>query len=177
LKQTGIWFALSSFANGTWIVAWLYGNVGISVVLMLVLLVSLIVLTVRLRLEIWDAPKRTIFFVWWPICVYLGWIIVASVANIAAFLVSINWQGAYMGAEAWTVTMIVAAAIIYLLLIYFRNLREAALVGIWALVAIAVKQWQMQPAIVAAAIAAAVVLFVAIAYNAYKNRAPSQFLR
>jgi hypothetical protein len=177
LKQTGIWFALSSFANGTWIVAWLYGNVGISVVLMLVLLVSLIVLTVRLRLEIWDAPKRTIFFVWWPICVYLGWIIVASVANIAAFLVSINWQGAYMGAEAWTVTMIIAAAIIYLLLIYFRNLREAALVGIWALVAIAVKQWQMQPAIVAAAIAAAVVLFVAIAYNAYKNRAPSQFLR
>jgi hypothetical protein len=82
-----------------------------------------------------------------------------------------------MGAEAWTVTMIIAAAIIYLLLIYFRNLREAALVGIWALVAIAVKQWQMQPAIFAAAIAAAVVLFVAIAYNAYKNRAPSQFLR
>jgi hypothetical protein len=175
LKNTGIWFALSNIANGTWIVAWLKGYIGVSVILMLILLISLIALTVKLRLEIWHAPKRVIFFVWWPICIYLGWIIVASVANIAAFLVSINWQGGNLSAEVWTIIIITAAAIIYLLLIYFRNLREAALVGIWALIAIAVKQWEVQPAIVTAAIAAAALLFIAISINAYKNNAAKQF--
>lgn len=177
LKNTGIWFALSSLANGTWIVAWLYGFLVVSVILMLVLLVSLIVLAVKLRLEIWDAPKRIIFFVWWPICIYLGWIIVASVANIAAFFVSINWQGGFLSAQTWTIIMIIAAMVIYVLLIYFRNLREAALVGIWALIAIAVKQWGIEPGIVAAAIAAAAVLLIGISINAYKNNAARQFAK
>ena len=167
LKNTGIWFALSSFANGIWIVAWLYGNLVVSVILMLVLLVSLIVLAVKLRLEIWDAPKRIIVFVWWPICIYLGWIIVASVANIAAFFVSINWQGGFLSAQTWTIIMIFAAVVIYVLLIYFRNLREAALVGIWALIAIAVKHWGMQPAIVTTAIVSSVVLLIAIIFHVF----------
>lgn len=177
LKNTGIWFALSSLANGTWVVAWLYGFLVISVILMVVLLVSLIVLTVKLRLEIWDAPKRVIIFVWWPICIYLGWIIVASVANIASFLVSINWQGGFLSAQTWTIVMIIAAMVINLLLIYYRNLREAALVGIWALIAIAVKQWGIEPGIVTAAIAAAAVLLIGISINAYKNNAAQQFAK
>jgi hypothetical protein len=177
LKNTGIWFALSSFANGIWIVTWLYGYLGVSVILMLILLVSLIVLTVKLRLEIWDAPKRVIIFVWWPICIYLGWIIVATVANIAAFFVSINWQGGFFFPQAWTIIMIIAATVIYLLLIYFRNLREAALVGIWALIAIAVKQLHMQPIIAAIAFIASAILFIAIAMHAYKNNFAGQFAK
>ncbi len=169
LNQTGIWFALSSLANGAWIVAWLYTNIGVSVIFMLILLFSLIVLTVKLRLEIWNAPKKIIIYVWWPICIYLGWIIVASVANIAAFLVSIDWQGGFLTEQSWTIVMIIAAVVIYLLLINFRNLREAALVGIWALIAIAVKQWQMQPAIVVTAIVSSVVLLIAISFNAFKG--------
>jgi hypothetical protein len=175
LKRTGIWFAVSNLANGFWVAAFLTGSVGLSVVIMLVLLLSLIILTVRLRLEIWDAPVRIIAFVWWPICIYTGWIIVATVANISTYLVSINWQGGMFSPPAWAVIMIVTASLIYLLLIYFRNMREAAAVGIWALVAIAVKQWQMHPSIVFAAIAAAVVLFLAIAVHGYKNRATSPF--
>lgn len=167
LKQTGFWFALSSFANGAWIVAWLYGNIGVSVILMLILLVSLIGLTVKLRLEIWKAPKPIIIFVWWPISIYIGWIIVATVANIAAFLVSINWQEGFLSEQLWTIVMIIAAVAIYVLLIYFRNLREAALVGIWALIAIAVKHWGVQPAIVVTAIVSTVVLLIAIILNAF----------
>lgn len=165
LSQTGIWFALSSIANGSWILAWLYGNIGVSVVLMLILLVSLIVMTVKLRLKIWKAPKEIIINVLWPIGIYLGWIIVATVANIAAFLVSINWQGDFFSEQTWTIVMIIAAVAIYLLLIYFRNLREAALVGIWALIAIAVKHWLVQPAIVITAIISSVVLLIAIILN------------
>lgn len=175
LKRTGIWFAVSNLANGLWVAAFLTDSIGLSVVLMFILLLSLIILTVRLRLEIWDAPVRIIAFVWWPICIYLGWIIVATVANVSTYLVSINWQVGMFSQQAWTIIMIVAASLIYLLLIYFRNLREAALVGVWGLIAIAVKQWQVNPPIVVAAIAAAVVLFIAVSIHGYKNRATSPF--
>ncbi len=175
LKQTGAWFAVGNLANGFWIAAWLSNQMGLSVLLILVLLFSLIMLTIRLRLETWDAPFRIIAFVWWPICIYLGWIIVATVANISVFLVSIGWQGGFISPEIWSVILIVAATIIYLILIENRNMREAAVVGIWALAAIAVKQWQLNNEIVITALVASVVLFITISAHGYKNRKTSPF--
>lgn len=175
LFQAGIWFALSNIANGLWIIAWLNESFGISVILMFILLFSLVTLTIKLRLEIWDAPVRIIAFIWWPICIYLGWIIVASVANVAVFLFSFGWNGLSISAKSWTVLMIVAATVIYLLLIYFRNMRESALVGVWALIAIASKQWHFQQSIVIAAVAAAAVLFIAASVHGYLNRETSPF--
>ncbi len=175
LKQTGFWFALGNIANGLWIVAWLNEYMGISVLLIFILLFSLIMLTLRLRLEIWDAPLRTIVFVWWPICIYLGWIVVASVANVAAYLVSLNWQGGFLSPATWTVIMIAVATVIYLLLIFTRNMREAALVGIWAFIAIAVRQWSVHDGIVFAALAGAGILLIVVSWHGYKNRATSPF--
>lgn len=170
LNRTGFWFALANIANGLWIYAWLNLHLGMSLLLMLVLLISLIVLTFQLRLEIWDAQLRIIAFVWWPVCIYLGWIIVATVANAAAFLVSINWHGGFLSETTWTIIMIMAATIIYLLLIYYRNMREAAIVGVWALIAIAVKQWELNASIVYAAIIASAILFLYVAIHGFKNR-------
>ncbi len=169
LKQTGIWFALANVANGLWIVAWLNLYIGWSVVLIFILLLSLIVLTVRLRLELWDAPVRIIAFVWWPICIYLGWIIVASVANVTVFLVSLGWEGGFLSPAGWAIAMIGVATIIYLLLLHYRNMREAALVGVWALIAIAVRQWSQQPEIVGAALVASAFLLIIVASHASKN--------
>jgi predicted histidine transporter YuiF (NhaC family) len=170
LKQTGWWFALGNLANGLWVVAWLNEQMGLSVLLILVLLFSLIQLTIRLRLKTWNAPLRIIAFVWWPLTIYLGWIIVATVANISVFLVSIGWQGGFLPEQVWTILMIVAATVIYLMLIKTRNMREAAVVGIWALVAIAVKQWQTNNEIVIAALTASAILFVVIVVHGFKNR-------
>ena len=49
-------------------------------------------------------------------------------------------------------------------------MREAALVGIWALIAIAVRQWQTTQSIVVAAIVAGVILFIAVIVHGFKNR-------
>jgi hypothetical protein len=171
LKQTGIWFVVANIANGSWIIAWLNESLGISVLLIFLLLFSLVMLTKKLRLEIWDAPVRIIAFVWWPVVFYLGWIVVASVANVAVYLVSLNWSGGFLSEAGWTMVMIAVATIIYLLLIRYRNMREAALVGVWALIAIAVRQWQQNPGIVTVAVIAAVILFAAISWHGYKNRA------
>ncbi|MFW5944972.1 MAG: hypothetical protein ACOCTU_06900 [Bacteroidota bacterium] len=175
LKQTGLWFTLGNIANGLWIIAWLNQYIGISVLLIFILLFSLIMLTLRLRLEIWDAPLPTIAFVWWPICIYLGWIVVASVANVAAYLVSLNWEGGFLSPTTWTMIMISIATGIYLLLTFTRNMREAALVGIWAFIAIAVRQWSVHEEIVYAALAGAGVLLFVVLWHGYKNRATSPF--
>ena len=175
LKQTGLWFALGNIANGLWIVAWLNESMSISVLLIFILLFSLIMLTLRLRLEIWDAPLRTIIFVWWPICIYLGWIVVASVANVAAYLVSLGWEGGFLSPSTWTVVMIAIATGIYLFVTFARNMREAAVVGIWAFIAIAVKQWSVHDGIVFAALAGAGILLIVVSWHGYKNRASSPF--
>lgn len=173
IRQTGIWLMVANIANGLWVIAWLNEYIGLSVVIMLILLIALIRLVIRLNLERWDAPLLIIAFVWWPICWYIGWIILATVSNIAAYFTSIGWQGAPLSEPAWTIIMIIVATVIYLLLIYTRNMREAALVGVWGLVAIAYKQWELYPGIVFTAIGAAAILFIAAGYHGYKNRATS----
>jgi hypothetical protein len=170
LMSAGIWFIISNLANSLWIIAWTNNRIGLSLILIIFLLVSLVMLMFRLRLEIWDAPVRIIAFVWWPVCIYLGWIIVATMANIAAFSVSLNPGGAFALQEGWVIVMIVFAAVIYGLLIFFRNMREAAMVGIWALVAIAVNHWHTAQSVGYAALIVSVVLLIYSFLQAYRNR-------
>ncbi|MGK7389666.1 MAG: hypothetical protein ACNS60_04920 [Candidatus Cyclobacteriaceae bacterium M2_1C_046] len=175
IKQIGLWFIIANFCNSLWLLAWLLENFAISVILMLFLLYSLIRIVRRLNMENWDAPLRVIAFVWWPITFYLGWIIVALVANISVFLTAFGWDGVGLSEETWTIIMIAIATAVYLLLIKTRNMREASLVGIWAFIAIAVKQWEVNTSIVWTAIIASVVLFVASGWHGYKNRETSPF--
>ncbi len=93
IVQTGSLLILSNVFNALWCIVWVQEWIGISVLMILGLLFSLMYLTVRLRLEIWDAPLFTITFVWWPICIYLGWVTLATAVNIATFLTSLGWTG------------------------------------------------------------------------------------
>ena len=78
ILQAGPWMSVANMANILWLYAWLYEYTGLSLVLMLIILVSLMLLVIRLNMERWDAPFPIIAFVWWPICIYSGWIAVAS---------------------------------------------------------------------------------------------------
>ncbi|WP_018616373.1 hypothetical protein [Segetibacter koreensis] len=177
ILQTGYWFAVSNLANTLWLFCWLNEWVGLSVVVILLLLICLCILTVRLRLELDDEPVQTILFVWWPITIYLGWIMVATIACIAAWLVSTGYKGGTIGEEAWTVVMIAIATFLFLLLVRNRNLREASVVGIWAFIAIATKQWQLHNNISVAALIASFVLLIAITIHGYKNRESNVFAK
>jgi hypothetical protein len=175
LRKTGIWFALGNLANGFWIIAWTNDQIGLSFALILILLISLFILMFRLRLEIWDAPVRIIAFVWWPICVYLGWIVAATLANLASWSVKLNPVDAFALQSHWVVIMIIAAFTIYFLLMYLRNMREAAFVGIWAFVAIVIKNYPENYTVVHSALAASVILLVYAAWHGFKNREASPF--
>lgn len=170
IQRTGLWFTISNIANALWVFCWINEWMAISMFLIFVLLCTLIQLTIELRLELDDVPVRIIFFVWWPISVYLGWIVAASVACVASYLVSNGGNGFGISHQAWTIIMIIIALLVYIFLNQKRNMREAASVGIWAFVAIAIRHWDTYTGIVLIAITAAVILFVLTGWHAYKNR-------
>jgi hypothetical protein len=177
LKNIGFFFFFSNLCNIAWVIAWVNEYLGLSVLLMFLLLFSLILLVKRLDLEMWDAPLRIIVFIWWPITIYMGWIILASVANVAAYLVSLGWEGGIFPQEVWGILLILVSLLIYALLIYRRNMREAAMVGVWAYVAIALRQWESYSSIAIVCLAASAILLFYSGYHAYKNRATLPFIR
>jgi hypothetical protein len=177
VEKIGPWFIISCIANGGWVFLWLFGYTGISCIFIFLLLFSLLKIIMNNRMEIWDAPTKTILFLWWPFVFYAGWVTVASIANVSAFLVKINWDGFGISPEIWTITMIIIATIINLIVVYKRNLREFATVGIWALIAIAVPNFESQKIIAYVAIFAATLLFVIIMIHGYQNRKTNPFMK
>ena len=177
LQRAGIWISLANIANACWVLAWVNGYLGLSVLIIFFLLFCLISLVKRLELEVWDAPLRIIFFVWWPICIYTGWIILATVTNVAVYLSSKGWFEGILSGELWAIIMIIIASLIYLWLTYARNMREAAIVGAWGFFAIGVKQWEASGSVGITAFIAAGVLLAYAGYHGYQNRGTSPIVK
>ena len=175
IQRTGLWFAVSNVTNACWVYFWINEELKWCVVLILILLLSLIILTLKLKLELFDEPVRTIFFVWWPIAFYLGWIMVATIACIASALVYVGFTNNGIREDLWAIVMIVVAMLLYIVLIQKRNLRESAMVGVWAFIAIAVRQWGAYNDIAITAIIAAAVLLILSTRHGNKNKYYSPF--
>ncbi len=171
LVPGGLWFAASNLANGFWVVAWVNELYLVSVIHMLVLLFCLFQLVVKLRLEIWDAPVRVMVTVWWPITFYFGWIIAATIVNIAASLVAYGWSGWGLAESSWSMIMIAVATLLYIYLIFNRCLRESAAAGIWALLAIFIKYEDSAPEVSQTAIISVIIIALASIYHAWQHRA------
>lgn len=140
LKKTSYYFFLAGLANMAWIFAWHYQHVFLSVIIMLVLLVSLTKLYLNLEIEKEIVSRKERIFVQIPISVYLGWITVATIANITAYLVTINWNGFGISEVIWAMFVIIAALIITLLMIITRKDVAYSLVVVWALLGIYIKR-------------------------------------
>lgn len=174
IVQIGPWLIVANLANAAWLWFWLNERTGTSVILMLIILLALIQIIVRLNMERWDAPLSYIATVWWPICGYSGWIAVATIANIAAWLAKMDWSPG-LSEMHWTLLMISVAGMLNIFMIITRNMREFAMVGVWALVAIAVRHWGEIPALQWTALAWAIVVFIAVSIHAYQNRDTNPF--
>ena len=177
VHKIGWWFVISCVANSLWILAWIYEFIGLSVVIMLVLLLSLIRIVMANRMELWDAPVKVILFLWWPFVIYSGWITVATVANFTAYLTWTNWNGWGVDEHTWTVVMIGIAGLINLVVTWRRNMREFALVGAWALFGIAAANEVTDPGIAQTAIITAVILLLSSASHGLINWKTSPIYR
>lgn len=175
MEETGFiansapWLIAANILNMAWVWLWISEHTAVSVLVMIGILLLLITAIVKLRMEIWDAPLKTIFFIWWPIDLYAGWISVATVANISAYLGSKGFSWG-MSEVSWTIIMIIVIVIINAWIVKYRNMREFAMVAVWALIAIAVRHWDKIPSIQWSATIAAATLLIIVSVHGYKNR-------
>lgn len=139
-KKIGVLFLLSSIFNIVWIFLWQYEYITLSVPLIFALLASLIAIYLRINVGRSNAPTREKLLVHLPFSVYLGWITIASIADVAAALVSMNWDGFGVSSETWAILMVIVALVIALSVTFTRRDVAYDLVIIWALIGIAVKQ-------------------------------------
>lgn len=142
-SKTGPYFTLVNLLNVCWIFVWHYQIVWLSVFIMVLLLSSLIGVYTRLHgiLKTKQQFSRNLHLI--PFSLYLGWICVALIANIAAFLVSIGWGGFGLSPVIWTVIVIIIGALISLRLM--RRFGDVVLsaVTIWAFTGILIKRQPM----------------------------------
>ena len=140
IEKIGPFFVLSSVLNIAWLFLWQYEFVVFSVVLIFLLLASLITIYLRLNVGRSKAPTSERLAVHLPFSVYLGWITIASIANVSVALVSVNWDGFGISPETWAMVVLVIALIIALLVVLTRRDPAYGLVVIWALFGISSKQ-------------------------------------
>ncbi len=139
LNRVGYWFVLSSIANVTWLFLWHYEQFVLSLFAMIAILLSLIVIYTRLEIGRTVVSLAERWFVRVPFSIYLGWITVATIANLTSVLDFVNWSGWGITAEVWTVIMLIAAGIIAAAVSLTRRDAAYLLVLVWALAGIAVK--------------------------------------
>ena len=174
LRQIGWWFVLSSAANCAWLLLWHYGYFPLSVVVMLIILISLIMIYVRMGTERQDIPSAERWFVQLTFSIYLGWISVATVANIAGTLNTVNWGGFGISPQIWTYTMLAVATTLAGLMAYTRQDIAYMLVLVWAFIGIGVEQANTPQVASAAYLAAGVVTLLVILVIVQKLRQPGQ---
>ena len=140
LRRLGYAFAWSGVFNAAWLFCWHYNYFGLSVLVMLALLGLLI--ASYLRLDVGNTPVGSLekWCVDIPFSVYLGWITVATVANVTDYLYSIRWDGFGITPQVWAVIMLVVAALLGALMTVLRRDSAFVFVLTWSFVGIAVKQ-------------------------------------
>jgi len=162
LRQLGYLFALSNLANAAWLFCWHYNLFGLSVLVMLALLGLLIASYLRLNVNRSSVPRAEYWSVDVMFSVYLGWITVATVANITSWLYFVDWDGFGIAAQTWAVIMLAVASLLGLAMAWTRRDVGYLSVLVWAFVGIAVKQITAPMVVLSAWIAAALMLGLAI---------------
>jgi len=140
LRATGWWVALGGVANSAWLFLWHYELFPLTLVAMLALLVTLIITYVRLGIGRNAAAASETWAVRLPFSIYLGWITVATVANVTDVLSYLKWNGFGIAPETWMSIVLAAVLVIVALMNLTRRDVAYAAVILWALAGIAIKQ-------------------------------------
>lgn len=126
-------FGISCILNALWIVFWHFGKLPSSLLVMLGLLITLIYINISIR-------ELPIGIIKASFGIYLGWICIATIANVTTLLVNAGWNGFKFSHEAWTIIMIFIGTIITAMTIYRLVNPFIGLSVVWAFIGIAIKR-------------------------------------
>jgi len=139
LRSIRTLFLVGSLANIAWILLWHYQFFPLTLVAMLMLLGTLIGIYLRLRIGRTSPPLVERLTVDLPFSIYLGWITVATVANVTSLLDYLNWDGFGISPVTWMWIILAAVLIIAVIMNFTRRDVGYALVILWAVAGIAIK--------------------------------------
>ena len=132
-------FIINCVANGTWILAWQYDYLVISLLIMIVILVSLIRIYRKISVSNSYSPSFK-YFVSVPFSIYLGWITVATIANISVIQTAFGLDNLGLEASEWTLLKLsIAGAIGAIMALRFSDIPFIIVIA-WASFGIASKQ-------------------------------------
>jgi benzodiazapine receptor len=140
LRAIGYWFVASCVANIAWIFLWHYNYFVWTLFAMLGLLICLIIIYQRLGTGLRKSSPAETWCVQIPFSIYLGWISVATIANVTDVLYILKWNGFGLNPQLWAVVMLIIALIVGGLMAWRRADWAYLLVFVWAFAGIGVKQ-------------------------------------
>lgn len=137
-RQISWWFIITCAANSLWLILFLNNALPASTAAMLILLGALLNIYQRLQIGKNAVSVGERWCIHIPFSIYLGWISVATIANISAMLYDMgfvtSWIG--IGADVWAVIMMLVAALLSGLMLFRRGDIAYALVIVWSLIGI-----------------------------------------
>jgi benzodiazapine receptor len=170
LRKIGYPVVVGGLANCVWLFLWHYQQIPLTLVAMLGLLAMLIVVYLGLGIGQGRVSRLETWAVHVPFSIYLGWITVATIANVTDVLYYWNWTGFGVSARDWTLVMFAAVLVIAGLMSLTRRDIAYNLVILWALVGIAVKQSAAKSLVLGSLLTAVLVLAVLV-YSVYPRKA------
>lgn len=129
-QRVNRYFILSSLVNASWIMAWHHQLIGVSLLLMLVLLWSLIRISALSNTPQLPPVERALYKI--PFGVYSGWITIATIANVTTWLVSLGWSNWWLSDQTWTVLVLLVGVLIAAVTTIRERNFAYGLVPIWA---------------------------------------------
>jgi hypothetical protein len=90
--------------------------------------------------------------------IYLGWICIATIANITGLLVDAGWNGFGASEVIWTIIMIITGALIVSVTLLKLNNPYIGISVIWAFIGVAIKRQDDHRSVFIAAIAALIIV-------------------
>ncbi len=161
LRDLGWLPALSGALNSVWIVLFQYRVFVLTVPVIVALLVTLIAIHFRLWAHRTALRGRAYWLVRAPWSVYLGWITVATIANVAQTLSSLGFDG--FGIEPALIAACVLLLGLAIAARFVGRFGDAAYgwVIVWAYAGVAVKEWAT-PLVAGTALAGALLVAVLV---------------
>lgn len=151
LQQVNKLLILACVAQVIWIFLFTLHQFGWSVLAIVTILLCLIGVYLILKTSQLQPLRRERWMCQIPFSIYLAWISLATIVNVASALYASGWKGWGLSPVAWTLVMVVVATLVAALVIWQRQDVAFTLVFVWAFVAIALRQSSSTPAIAIAA--------------------------
>ena len=169
LQAISRWVILGGLANCAWIFLWHYEQFVGTLGAMLILLATLIAVYLRLGSGLTKVSPGETWAVRIPFSIYLGWITVATVANITDVLDFLKWNTFGLAAQTWFLIVLAAVLIIATLMNINRGDIAYTFVILWALVGIGYK-FSAEPLIWIASLTTTALVVLGLLYSLLRRR-------